>query len=64
MGNNSEIFLYQTSDGQTKEDVRLKEETVWLSQAQMVELFMIGKDEKFFQFKKREIRQIRTNPFF
>jgi len=37
--NNSEILLYQTEDGQTKIDVRLEEETVWLSQAQMGELF-------------------------
>ena len=36
---NSEILLYQTSDGQTKIDVRLEEETVWLSQLQMAELF-------------------------
>lgn len=39
MDNNSEILLYQTEDGQTKIDVRLEEETVWLSQAQMSELF-------------------------
>ncbi|MFO7924250.1 MAG: hypothetical protein R6U58_11215 [Bacteroidales bacterium] len=39
MSNNSEILLYQTEDGQTKIDVRLEEETVRLSQAQMVELF-------------------------
>ncbi len=36
---NSEILLYQTEDGQTKIDVRLEEETVWLSQAQMGKLF-------------------------
>ena len=36
---NSEILLYQTEDGQTKIEVRLEEETVWLSQAQMSELF-------------------------
>ncbi len=36
---NSEILLYQTEDGQTKIDVRLEEETVWLSQLQMSELF-------------------------
>jgi len=36
---NSEILFYQTEDGQTKIDARLEEETVWLSQAQMVELF-------------------------
>jgi hypothetical protein len=28
---NSNILLYQTEDGQTKIDVRLEEETVWLS---------------------------------
>jgi len=37
--NNSEILLYPTEDGQTKIDVRLEEETVWLSQVQMSELF-------------------------
>ncbi len=36
---NSDILLYQTEDGQTKIDVRLEEETVWLSQTQMSELF-------------------------
>jgi hypothetical protein len=36
---NSEMLLYQTEDGQIKIDVRLKEETVWLSQTQMSELF-------------------------
>lgn len=36
---NSEILLYQTEDGQTKIDVRLEEQTVWLSQSQMGELF-------------------------
>ena len=34
-----EIVLYRTPDGQTALDVRLEEETIWLSQAQMVELF-------------------------
>ena len=36
---NSEILLYQTENGQTKIDVRLEDETVWLSQVQMAELF-------------------------
>ncbi len=39
MKHNSEILLYQTENGQTRIDVRLEEETVWLSQAQMGELF-------------------------
>ena len=33
------IIIYQTSDGQTQLDVRLEKETVWLTQAQMAELF-------------------------
>ncbi len=37
--NKSEILLYQTEDGQTKINVRLEENSVWLSQAQMSELF-------------------------
>jgi hypothetical protein len=35
----SAIILYQTADGQTSLDVRLQEETVWLSLTQMAELF-------------------------
>jgi len=34
-----ELILYQTEDGQTQIDVRLEDETVWLSQAQIQELF-------------------------
>ena len=33
------IVIYQTEDGQTQIDVRLENETVWLTQAQMAELF-------------------------
>ena len=33
------IVIYQTADGQTSVDVRMDGETVWLSQAQMAELF-------------------------
>lgn len=34
-----EIVLYRTADGGPALDVRLEQETVWLSQAQLVELF-------------------------
>ena len=37
--NRSEIVLYQTEDGRNRIEVRLENETVWLSQAQMAELF-------------------------
>ena len=33
------IIIYQTEDGKTQIDVRLENETVWLTQAQMAELF-------------------------
>ena len=33
------IVIYQTADGQTAIDVRLENETVWLTQAQMALLF-------------------------
>ncbi len=36
---NSEILLYQTNDGQVKIDVRLEDETIWLSQQMMADLF-------------------------
>lgn len=39
----SEIIIYQTDDGLTKIDVRLDEDTVWLTQAEMVELFQSSK---------------------
>ncbi len=35
----SELIMYQTEDGKTKIDVRLENETVWLTQAQIAELF-------------------------
>lgn len=36
---NSEIKIYQTDDGQTKIDVKFDNETVWLTQKQMAQLF-------------------------
>ena len=37
--NTSEILIYQNSEGCIKLDVRLDEETVWLTQDQMAALF-------------------------
>jgi prophage maintenance system killer protein len=34
-----QIEIYQTDDGQTQIDVRFEQDTIWLSQAQMAELF-------------------------
>lgn len=35
----NKIIIYQTDDGMTQLDVKLENETVWLTQSQMVELF-------------------------
>ena len=37
--NSGDIIIYQTEDGLTKIDVKIENETVWLSQQQMSELF-------------------------
>ena len=39
----TEIIMYQTEDGLTRIDVRMEDETVWLTQAQMAELFQTTK---------------------
>jgi hypothetical protein len=39
----SQLLLYQTEDGQTRIEVRLENETVWLNQLTMVELFQTSK---------------------
>lgn len=41
--NNTELILYRSEDGTIKIDTRMEDETVWLSQAQMVELFQTTK---------------------
>lgn len=37
--NSSQLFIYQSEDGQIKWDVRFVDESVWLTQALMAELF-------------------------
>src|SRR5579862_441973 len=66
----SSLLLYQTEDGQTKIEVRLQDETVWLNQAQLCELF--DKDKRTISehiqtiFKEEElleesvVRKFRT----
>lgn len=38
-----EILIYQTEDGLTKLDVRMEDESVWLTQQQMAELFQTSR---------------------
>ena len=60
----SKIIIYQTEDGQTQIDVRLENETVWLTQAQMVELFQTTKQNVSLHvsnvFKEGELEQEST----
>lgn len=57
----SQFLLYQTEDGQTRIEVRLDKETVWLNQAQMCELF--DKDKRTISehirniFKENELQE-------
>jgi prophage maintenance system killer protein len=39
MSSQSQIVIYEAGDGQTRIEVRFEQETIWLSQAQMAELF-------------------------
>ncbi len=41
--NTGDLLFYQTEDGLTRVEVRLKDGTLWLNQAQMVELFQTTK---------------------
>ena len=43
MEHNSQIIIYTGKNGQTKLDVRLEDETVWLTQAQICDLFQKSK---------------------
>jgi prophage maintenance system killer protein len=59
-----EIVLYRTGDGKTTLEVSLAEETVWLTQVQLSELF--AKNRRTISehinniFKERELRRDRT----
>jgi prophage maintenance system killer protein len=58
----NKIIIYQSEDGQTQIDVRLENDTVWLTQAQMAELFQ--KDQSVIArhisnvFKEGELEKV------
>ena len=56
-----EIIIYQADDGLTKIDVKMQDETVWLTQAQMSELFQASKQNVSLHinniFKEEELYQ-------
>lgn len=62
MGNNEnppQFLIYQAEDGKTRLDVRLENETVWLAQTQMAELFQTSKQNISLHikniFKEKEL---------
>ena len=64
MENQSELLIYQTPDGVTKIETRLQDETVWLTQAQLCELFQKSKSSISEHikhiFEEEELEQART----
>lgn len=62
--NNGEIIIYQNPEGNIKIDVRLEEETVWLTQDQMATLFGKGRstiaEHIVNVFEEGELEQNRT----
>ena len=46
MDEQNKVIIYTASDGQTKIDVKLEDETLWLTQAQMCELYQTSKSNK------------------
>jgi len=60
----NKIIIYQTEDGQTQIDVRLENDTVWLTQGQMVDLFQTTKQNVSLHvrnvFKEGELDQSAT----
>ncbi len=62
--NNSGIKIYQSQDGQTEVQVRFENETVWLSQKQMAQLFDKDSDTVALHlkniYKSGELDEIST----
>lgn len=66
--NTSQLIIYQSEDGQTKLDVRFLDETVWLSQSLMAELFNTSTDNISLHLKniftEGELDEISTTEDF
>ena len=66
--NPGEIILFQTEDGETRIDVQLVDETVWLSAGQIADLFQRDKStiSRHIQniFEEGELNRNATVAFF
>ncbi|MCG8696966.1 MAG: virulence RhuM family protein [Bacteroidales bacterium] len=62
--NKSQIIIYQTESGETKIDVRFQDETVWLTQKLMAELFQTTSQNITIHlkniFKEGELEELAT----
>jgi len=62
MSSTNDILLYQSPDGNTQLQVQLQNETVWLTQAQMAELFDVSRPNVTMHlrnvFKEGELEEI------
>ena len=71
--NNNDIIIYQSEDGKIRLDVRLENETVWLTQQQMSDLYQTSRTNVVEHIKHiyeegeldkestcRKFRQVRT----
>ena len=62
---NNQIIIYNTEDGETKIEVQMKNDTVWLSQKQMADLFDCSVDNVGLHLKniylEGELAEISTS---
>ena len=64
-----EIIIYQADEASTRLEVRIEEDTVWLTQAQMAELFQTTRNNITLHitniFKKKNLKRIQwvRNPY-
>ncbi len=60
----SDLILYRTEDGQTRIEVRLADETVWMTQTAMAELYQCTKQNISLHLKNifadRELQEDRV----
>lgn len=57
MNKQNQIAIFQATDGQAQVEVRFQEETIWLSQKQMAELFEKDTDTIGLHLKKSMVRE-------
>lgn len=62
MNNESDVLIYQTKDGDTKIDVRLEDESVWMTQKAITELYQTTKQNISLHIKNTfEERELDEN---